>query len=426
MGRPRSYDENDIVGKTFISNQNQEYTVVKFTRFVKGGKALYLIRFTTGYEYEARRDHVLAGEVSDRTNMTNLKIRVDESEFIGYTGVTNGGDPFTVISFDGRIDRHLRYNVRFDKTGNIKSFSKTSIIRGTIKDPAYTEGMIGYRGVNNQGASFEVIKFGIPVNTRRTYTVRFDLTGYTKDFLRHYILSGTIRDPYHPTYYGVACCGLAKTSTSVNGRSKDLPEYSIWTSIIERCYNINSKAYKYYGAKGVHVSDRWLCYEYFVQDLPLVPNYDLWKMYPGIYNLDKDILQPNIINKVYSLETCIFISSRDNTIERQKRANCNSSGYMGIFQQKSGNYFVRVGGDYFGTFTDPIAAANAYNDVARFRQYPEEYLNDVPFMDRFEYNQYRAVPCNGRRVMCYILERQNYTKMSDPCQLKEMCKIVEH
>lgn len=426
MGRPRSYNENDIVGKTFISNQNQEYVVVKFTRFVKGGRALYLIRFKTGYEYEARRDHVLAGEVCDRTNMTNIKVRIDESEFIGYKGITNGGDSFTVISFCESEKRELAYNVRFDNSGSIKAFKKNHIIRGCIRDPIHIDGMIGYKGINNVGAEFKVIGFGARVRGRITFTVRFDLTGYTKDFFKYDILAGSIRDPYHPIYYGVACCGLARTSISINGRSKDLPEYSIWSSIIDRCYNVNSKAYKYYGAKGVHVSDRWLCYEYFVQDLPLVPNYDLWKRYPGIYNLDKDMLQPNIINKVYSLETCMFISSRDNSIERQKRANCNPSGYIGIFQQKSGNYFVKVGDDYYGTFTNPIAAANAYNDVARFRHYPEEYLNDVPFMDRFEYNQYRAFPCNGKRTMCYILDRQKCIKTSDPCQLKEMCKIVEH
>ena len=197
--------------------------------------------------------------------------------------------------------------------------------------------------------------------------------------------------------------------------------------MIDRCYNKNSNAYEKYGAIGVRVCDRWLCYEYFVQDLPKIPNYDLWKRYPKIYRLDKDILQNRADNKVYSPETCMFISSRDNTIEMHKRMNCNSSGYLGVFKHTSGNFFVRVGGDYFGSFTNPIAAANMYNHIIKARNYPEQFLNDVPYMDRFECNEYRTRDRYGRlKTMCYILDRQKCTTITDPCQLKEMCKIVEH
>lgn len=35
------------------------------------------------------------------------------------------------------------------------------------------------------------------------------------------------------------------------------PLYPVWHGIFTRCYNKNSKDYKYYGAKGVKVCDRW-------------------------------------------------------------------------------------------------------------------------------------------------------------------------
>lgn len=35
------------------------------------------------------------------------------------------------------------------------------------------------------------------------------------------------------------------------------PVYGVWRGIFTRCYNKNSKDYKYYGAKGIKVCDRW-------------------------------------------------------------------------------------------------------------------------------------------------------------------------
>ena len=42
-----------------------------------------------------------------------------------------------------------------------------------------------------------------------------------------------------------------------HGMSK-YKEYSVWETMKARCYNSNVKAYKYYGARGISVCDRWL------------------------------------------------------------------------------------------------------------------------------------------------------------------------
>lgn len=36
------------------------------------------------------------------------------------------------------------------------------------------------------------------------------------------------------------------------------PEYKAYHGMLERCYNKNSKDYKYYGGKGIAVCSRWL------------------------------------------------------------------------------------------------------------------------------------------------------------------------
>ena len=84
--------------------------------------------------------------------------------------------------------------------------------------------------------------------------------------------------------------------------------------MIARCYNQNHKAYKSYGKKGVTVCRRWLLFENFLNDIKYLPNYDKFLQYPNIYELDKDYLQQNIPieNRIYSPETCMFITKADN------------------------------------------------------------------------------------------------------------------
>lgn len=48
-------------------------------------------------------------------------------------------------------------------------------------------------------------------------------------------------------------CGCAHI---VNGRSKD-KLYKAWTQMKDRCENPKNKSYKYYGARGIKVCDRW-------------------------------------------------------------------------------------------------------------------------------------------------------------------------
>lgn len=45
------------------------------------------------------------------------------------------------------------------------------------------------------------------------------------------------------------------------------PTYNSWQSMIQRCFNSNNRAYKYYGARGITVHKRWLSFEKFLQDM---------------------------------------------------------------------------------------------------------------------------------------------------------------
>jgi len=56
-------------------------------------------------------------------------------------------------------------------------------------------------------------------------------------------------------------CGCLKSESTTKRNTKHglryTPEYRIWFSMHERCYNEKEKCYKYYGGKGVRVCRRW-------------------------------------------------------------------------------------------------------------------------------------------------------------------------
>ena len=45
------------------------------------------------------------------------------------------------------------------------------------------------------------------------------------------------------------------------------PLYRIWYSMKARCYRQSHNRYKYYGARGITVCDKWLKYEGFYEDM---------------------------------------------------------------------------------------------------------------------------------------------------------------
>lgn len=224
---------------------------------------------------------------------------------------------------------------------------------------------------------------------------------YTTTIVRiDHAKDGIVVDYYQPNICNVACRGYAVTQ--INGVR--LKEYEIWHNIIYRCYDHNNTSYDRYGGKGVKTCKRWLCYEYFYNDLPSIPGYELWKNNPENYHLDKDSLQQNIPinNRIYSPETCKFITRLENSLLVDKSP---LSGYRGVILIDRGfgkTYAVQVAGKNFGVYKNPIAAANMYNMIGRSIGYPEYCLNNVPYMDALEIYKYRSKPVknsNGKYIM---------------------------
>lgn len=104
-----------------------------------------------------------------------------------------------------------------------------------------------------------------------------------------------------------------KTDSNSREGGKAKKVYRIWYNMISRCYNKSSSSYKTYGAKGVTICDDWKSFK----------NFEDWynSNIPKDgqeYHIDKDINSKDDV-KIYSPETCIFISPYENRRESALR-----------------------------------------------------------------------------------------------------------
>ena len=93
--------------------------------------------------------------------------------------------------------------------------------------------------------------------------------------------------------------------------------YTLWASMIRRCYDEKHEKYKYY--KDCCVCDKWLRLSGFIEDVSKIDNYELW-LNNHDYQLDKDI-KSNGENKCYCLEECMFVTRYENILQAIKTKN---------------------------------------------------------------------------------------------------------
>lgn len=80
--------------------------------------------------------------------------------------------------------------------------------------------------------------------------------------------------------------------------------------IRHRCTNPNNEEYKNYGARGVTYSSKWKTTKGFIDDVDGIPGWDEKLFLEKKLQLDKDIRVPG--NKVYSKETCMWVTHKIN------------------------------------------------------------------------------------------------------------------
>ena len=228
----------------------------------------------------------------------------------------------------------------------------------------------------------ETISFNKKQWPEKYYLIKFLNSGYQKFASATAIQSGRVKDPTVPFIANKAYVG---SDIKISTDPKIFMFYKSWNDMINRCYNITDHDYPYYGGLGIAVEERWFNFSLFLLDIMHLPNYDKKLKYPDIYQLDKDYLQLNIpkSQRIYSRQTCIWISKYDNILVMNR--DCGTrAGYYGVFI-KDNSYSVSFNNIIYGRFSNLEAAANFFNIVYTkyFRNYEFNdicILNDVPYM----------------------------------------------
>lgn len=238
----------------------------------------------------------------------------------------------------------------------------------------------------------ELNYIGYPKNEEpksNDYTVRYAIqflnTGYITDASYDSICHGRVYDRCYPNVAGVGYVGSNITVSD----PYTYQFYKAWNDMMNRCYNKSDKDYPLYGGLGITVDKRWHNFTIFMLDVPFLPLYEKKMLYPSIYQLDKDFLQFHIPKnkRIYSKDTCMWLSRFDNTLMMSKD---DGSKYVGV-RLAYKNWQTVINGAVYGVFNNPIAAANLFNYL-----YPKvkgpfndiTIINDVEYMSLEELSKY--------------------------------------
>lgn len=218
---------------------------------------------------------------------------------------------------------------------------------------------------NNQGSLMKIIKC---IDNKNIIVEFQDEYGFRTHNIYGNFKRGSIKNPFHPSIYGVGVIGN-KYPRSIN--CKMTKEYDTWIHILQRCFDDELKK-RQPSYKDKECCEEWLYYPNFYEWLHGQPNFDKW--YNGKrWAIDKDILIKG--NKVYSPEACCLIPQNVNCLFLKREAergkypigvHCTEDGFMA----RCRNPFMDKAED-LGCYSTPEKAFYAY------KIYKEDIIKQV-------------------------------------------------
>ena len=105
------------------------------------------------------------------------------------------------------------------------------------------------------------------------------------------------------------------------------------------------------------------------------------------FHLDKDLLQSDIENKIYSPDTCLFLPHNVNRFLANKQSN-NTSGYIGVCWHKTKKKWVAQitlfeegKTKHLGIFSTPEDASLVYQEARAIEsEKVKEYLRSLNYL----------------------------------------------
>lgn len=224
---------------------------------------------------------------------------------VGETTINNQGFKMTILNYRKNND----IDVVFEDGYISMNKSYYSFLKGSIKNSnskRLRTNRIGCKNINIQGLNMTIIKY----NGSNDCTVQFE-DGYVKSGVTYdNFKKGVVNNPnykkvIHRSNNGVVSGVGITDDITIDNNYNTLKSYSVWRSMINRCYKNDDKYKNYIDCS---VCDEWKRYSNFKKWFD--KNY--YVIEGETMQLDKDIIKKG--NKIYSPENCIIAPLAINTI----------------------------------------------------------------------------------------------------------------
>ena len=246
--------------------------------------------------------------------------------------VSNLNQKYKIVGFFKNDKRRgeIQCVIEFLDTGYITTTRRKNAAEGKVKDWSLLPKIEDFKKIirkNNKGLEYIVLADKVEKcgnNRHPYYNIKFLKSGSEKMVRLEYIIKNNIHDDYAPSVAGVGYLGNSTRA------SQPRKYYDLWRNMIHRCYNPKRHDYNRYGARGIKVDERWHCFEYFLSDIKELDGWNEEKFLNSEIQLDKDKLQFELphYKRIYSKNTCVWLSNEENYYYREKRGHIHSDMYM--------------------------------------------------------------------------------------------------